>query len=145
MRGCHAINDSYLQKAQTPPKERRDAITQNGLSFLRIVDEGAINCKRCAPFLIVYFSTARQLFNTGSMQHSGWFKRSKQTQLFADADTIISVHRVFCDVYQSRLMGVQRSCKLATYERPVICPHVRGTGPAACKIESAQQQVKQLA
>jgi len=38
-------------------KERRDAITQNGLSFLRIVDEGAINCKRGAPLLIVYIST----------------------------------------------------------------------------------------
>jgi len=38
-------------------KERRDAIIQNGLSFLRIVDEGAINCKRGAPFLIVYIST----------------------------------------------------------------------------------------
>ena len=74
-------------------KKRRDAITQNGLSFLRIVDEGAINCKRGAPFLIVYSSTARRLFNAGSMQHSDGFKRSKRTILFADADTIISVHR----------------------------------------------------
>jgi hypothetical protein len=52
---------------------------------------------------------------------------------------------VICDIYQSRLKGVQRSCKLATYERPVIRPHVSGTAPAACKIESAQQQVKQIA
>ena len=126
------------------PKERRDAITQNGLSFLRIVDERTINCKRGAPFLIVYISTARQLFNTGSMQHSGGFKRSKQTQLLEGADTTIFVHRVICDVYQSRLKGVQRSCKLATYDRPVIRPHVNGTGPAACTIESAQQQVRQL-
>lgn len=140
---CHQL--LAFAEARTSPKERRDAITQNGLSYLRIVDEGAINCKRGAPFLIVYISTARQLFNTGSMQHSGGFKRSKQTQLFADADTIISVHRVICDIYQSRLKGVQRSCKLATYERPVIRPHVSGTAPAACKIESAQQQVKQIA
>ena len=52
------------------------------------------------------------------MQHSGGFKRSKQTLLFADADTIISVHGVMCDIYQSRLEDVQRSRKLATYERP---------------------------
>ena len=39
------------------------------------------------------------------------FKRSKQTQLFADADTIISVHHVICDVYQSRLKGT----KLASF------------------------------
>ena len=45
-------------------------MTQDGLSFLRIVDEGAINCKCGAPFLIVYSSTARQLFNMGSMQQT---------------------------------------------------------------------------
>jgi hypothetical protein len=40
------------------PKERRDAITQDSLSFLRIVDEDAINCKRGALLLIVHISTA---------------------------------------------------------------------------------------
>jgi len=123
------------------PKERRDAITQNGLSSLRIVDERTINCKRGAPFLIVYSSTARRLFNSTAVGSNEVNRRSCSR----GADTTIFVHRVICDVYQSRPKGVQRSCKLATYESPVIRPHVSGTGPAACKIESAQQQVKQLA
>jgi hypothetical protein len=36
----------------------RDAITQNGVSFLRIVDQGAINRQCDAPFLMVDISTA---------------------------------------------------------------------------------------
>ena len=33
-------------------------LRNNGLSFLRVVDEVAITCKRGTPFLIVYISTA---------------------------------------------------------------------------------------
>jgi hypothetical protein len=99
---CHQLLALAEGTNVTKREERR--ITQNGLSFLRIVDEGTIHCKRGAPLLIVYSSTARRLFNT-----------------------------------------VDATCKLATYESPVIRPHVSGTGPTACKIESAQQQLKQLA
>jgi hypothetical protein len=58
MGGCHAINDSPLQRARTSPKEMTGPNTQVGLSFLRIADEAAINCQRGALFLIVYISTA---------------------------------------------------------------------------------------
>jgi hypothetical protein len=65
-------------------KERRDAITQNGLSFLRIVDAGAINCKCGAPFLIVYISTV-SVIQHGFDAAQRWVQRSKQSELFADA------------------------------------------------------------
>src|SRR5437773_447695 len=67
------------------------------------------------------------------MQHSGGFKQSKQTQLFADADTIISVHGVMCDVYQSRLKGVQRSCKAR---------NIRASGVAHTSVAPVQQHAK---
>jgi len=68
------------------PKERRDAITQNGLSSLRIVDERTINCKRDAPFLIVDSLTARRLSNTGSMQHAR--SQYRNVQLFVHTSVV---------------------------------------------------------
>ena len=40
------------------PKTGEMRLHNSGLSFLRIVDEVAINCQRGTPFVIVYISTA---------------------------------------------------------------------------------------